>query len=571
MGGPAAGFRPLHQHDDVDAKPSSRGLLLGPARAADNTAHSPRDSFDSTIDIFADSHGIPLRPTVGGGGDGDDDGDIEAANGRGTMGLWTSISVIVGAIIGSGIFVSPGPIYSYTNSVLASILIWVLAGIISMSGALCYAELGTLITGNGGEYTYLLEAFGRFPALAFLWTSVTLLKSGSAAILASVCAKYLHRLLTMTSAPPTVERGVDGDSASTAPGILELVVAVLVLTATVAINATSMRSVNRMHSVFMVIKLAAIAVVCAAGITVYARGTGLGPLVVHDKVAANASATGISSHSWVLAMQAALWGFDGWNNLNYVTEKVSQPEKNVPRALILGVALVTVCYVLTNVAYLIVLPASMLRQDQGMVMEFGWLAFGRVGQVLLPVFIVISTFGALHSSIFSGAYLIQSAAQQSHFPAAFATPPNQPPLRALALQWALAAVMLASAQLMQLIHWYAFAAYLFYGATAVALLVLRYVSTTWRYAERPFQVWPTTPVVFLLACTGMLAVSVANEWMHALYLMLWTAFGFLLWAVGQAVNRARAGNVAPAGYARPGAPAMGEARAEADEVGLLRE
>ncbi|KAI9190240.1 LisH domain-containing protein armc9 [Blastocladiella emersonii ATCC 22665] len=544
---PSLGFKPIAQGspETLTRSPrlstsSSISVPMSPGGAAGARARSPvRQSFDSgsSFDLFEHTAAIHLQPT-----ERDDDPYTDS---RRDLGFWGSLSIIVGMMIGSGIFVSPGPIFDYTGSAWTSLLIWVLAGVLSLTGALCYAELGTLISGNGGEYAYLLEAYGRFPALAFIWTSITLLKSGTAAILAATAAQYTCRLFDL----------VDNDKAPSGTDlIVERSIALVFLVAGIAINAFSPRVATRAQTTFLGIKLAAIALISLSGLFILVRGGGLGPLVSggsNQSAAASESAAPAAAdqsagttpasahHSMLLALQAALWGFDGWNNLNYVTERVKEPERVVLRAIVSAVTLVTVSYVATNVAYLVVLPEQDLAANHGLVAEYGSLAFGAIGKIVLPLCIVASSFGALCSTLYTGSHLVTAAAQQSHLPSFFATlnAARGTPMRALALQLGLAIPMVASARLIELIHWYSFASYLFYGATALAVLLLRYVSVKWKYAERPFQVYAIVPVCFVAVCTWMVAVAVANEPYHAVLLLVWMCLGFSLWALSRFISR----------------------------------
>ncbi|KAI9221400.1 amino acid/polyamine transporter I [Blastocladiella britannica] len=442
-------------------------------------------------------------------------------------------------MIGSGIFVAPGHIYNYTGDPIASLLVWLAAGLLSLTGALCYAELGTLITGNGGEYTYLLEAYGRLPALGFIWTAVTLLKSSSAAVLSATSAQYLYQLLV----PSTTSSTTPSDS----DVLYERLLAVLLLVLAVAINAFSSRAATRAQNVLMAAKMTAIALICAAGIWILVQGTGQGPLVVPPPPLPPSPPDDTHSHhlhrhhSYLLALQAALWGFDGWNGLNYVTEKVREPERVMPRAIVASVTLVTVAYLVTNLAYLAVVPAAILAASRGMVTQFGDLAFGTGGRIVLPLCISLSSFGALAASLYTGSHLITAAAAQSHFPAFFAVihSTRRTPTRALLLQLVLALPLVASSELIELIHLCSFVAYLFYGLAALAVLVLRYASNKWRYAERPFAVPVVLPVVFVGVCTWMVGVAVVAEPVRVAAVAAWIALGFALWAVAQGVARWR--------------------------------
>ncbi|KAL7748838.1 hypothetical protein RI367_005751 [Sorochytrium milnesiophthora] len=494
---------------------ASSARATSPAR---QRPHGGRHSLAS-VDIFNDDFAIPLRPTVA-------TDDVPPGELPKSIELTQGVSIIVGLMIGSGIFASPGPIYEYTGSSAMSLLIWLLSGLLSTAGALCYVELGTLIPGSGGEYAYLLEAFGPLVASTFTWMSMTLLKTGTSAILATVTAQYIVEVFRAMN---SVHSAFDW--------LFTKVIAVVIVACLAVVNALSTRFSIAMQNALTWLKLVAIALISISGVVVMVRGTGEGPLLAHSTAKDDAAEpTPAPIHmtftTFVLAMQAGLWGFDGWNNLNYVAGEVKDTRTVLKKSIWIAMPIVTLCYLLTNIAYLAVVPASLMNADQAIAMEFGRRLFGRAGETIIPACVIISTLGALNSSLFTASRIIHSAASQSHLPRFLSKlhPTRHTPVRALALQFGLSVVLIVPSSLLALIHLYSFVAFFFYALTGVALVRLRF---TWRYHDRPYKVWPSTVAVFVGVSVFLVVVPITANPTASLVVVAWGLVGVAVYLVRQ--------------------------------------
>ncbi|XP_024084676.1 Y+L amino acid transporter 1 isoform X2 [Cimex lectularius] len=249
--------------------------------------------------------------------------------------LANGVAIIVGTIIGSGIFVSPAGVYLEAKSVGLSLLVWAVSGIFSTLGALSYAELGTCITRSGGDYAYILVAFGDLAAFLRLWTALWVIRPTTQAIVALTCAQYAVKPFFPDCEPPQI-------------AITTL--AAVVLSFLMAVNCMSVRGAMAVQNVFTAAKLLALLLIIIAGLYHIATG--------HLTYLANPWEGNYSVTSISKALYYGLFAFGGWNYLNFVTEELQDPYKNLPRAIWIALPLVTLMYVAANLAYFAVLPPA---------------------------------------------------------------------------------------------------------------------------------------------------------------------------------------------------------------------
>lgn len=282
------------------------------------------------------------------------------------VGLVSGVALIVGTMIGSGIFVSPTGLLIRTGSVGMSFLVWTACGVLSLCGALAYAELGTMNTSSGAEYAYFMDAFGAPPAFLFSWTSTLVLKPSQMAIICLSFAQYAVEAFAAECEPPEH---------------LVKIVGLLAITVILLINCYSVNLATGVQNTFTAAKLIAILVVIAGGSWSLAKGNtqhlqgAFKMLDESDTLTIGRLAT---------AFYTGLWAYDGWNNLNYVTEEIKDPSKNLPRSIMIGIPLVTVCYALINLSYLAVMsPMEMIESEAVAVVS------------LQPIFIINSLLNLL--------------------------------------------------------------------------------------------------------------------------------------------------------------------------------
>ncbi|XP_071569044.1 b(0,+)-type amino acid transporter 1 isoform X4 [Temnothorax nylanderi] len=334
----------------------------------------------------------------GGGGSGGLEGTDAEANDpvhlKRRVGLVSGVALIVGTMIGSGIFVSPSGLLLRTGSVGLSFLVWTSCGLLSLCGALAYAELGTMNTSSGAEYAYFMDAFGAPPAFLFSWVSTLVLKPSQMAIICLSFAQYTVEAFTVDCEPPDQ---------------VVKIVALLAIVLILLINCYSVNLATGVQNAFTAAKLMAILVVIAGGSYKLIQGNTQHLQTAFDTI----DGSTINIGRLATAFYTGLWAYDGWNNLNYVTEEIKNPSKNLPRSIMIGIPLVTICYALINVSYLAVMSPSEMIESEAVAVTFGNRILG-VMAWLMPLSVAISTFGSANGTLFAAGRLCFAASRQGH-------------------------------------------------------------------------------------------------------------------------------------------------------------
>lgn len=317
------------------------------------------------------------------------------------VGLFSATAVVIGSIIGSGIFVSPSLVFRNAGSVGVSLLMWFGAGIIAINFALCMSELGALLPTSGGEYAYMCAAGdtlgrpGDYVVFMVAWNRVLLGDPLGAALQALTFACYALRLVYDVCEAPY--------------GVTVLVAAAFSILATL-LNGISLKMSTKLQNVLFVTKVLMLLSFIGTGIAVAATGKNhlRGPLMNND----------FTSKGLTQAFLAALMTMDGGYSLCYIGEEIKNPSKNIPRALIIGVVTVMALFILTNVAYFVVLEPAAIAASDTTALTFAVESWGTAGAVIIPLLAAISTFGTLSAGYFSHSRLGFAAARKGHLPRA---------------------------------------------------------------------------------------------------------------------------------------------------------
>ncbi|OQR67340.1 b0-type amino acid transporter 1-like [Tropilaelaps mercedesae] len=415
-------------------------------------------------------------------------------------------------VLGSGIFVSPKGVLERAGSVGLTLVVWAGCGVLSLFGSLSFAELGTIINKSGGDYIYIHECFrgyrgGSIPAFIHAWTFVLLLKPASLGIMALSFAKYLVAPFFITCA----------DIPSEPVKLISLVCIALVT----YINCASVNLASRIQTVFTVAKLAAIFAIIVGGFYWIAMGR-------TENLATGFEGSSNSFSDIATAFYSGLWAYDGWNNLNYVTEELINPYVNLPRAIWIAIPLVTLCYVLVNVAYLTVLSSVEFLASEAVAVRFGNQVFGPIAS-LITLCVAASTFGSSNGSTFTASRISFSAAREGHQPIvlSFAHRERLTPIPALLTNGILATLLVLISDIGNLIDLFGFAAWLFYGLAASTLIVLRFTRPS---ESRPYKVNIFIPIITcIVACYLVVAPIAQNPQMEYLYACAFMASGLLFY------------------------------------------
>jgi len=408
---------------------------------------------------------------------------VRADEGGGTyvrlLGTFDATMIVAGSMIGSGIFIVSADIAREVGSAGWLLAVWVVSGLMTVVAARCYAELATMYPHAGGQYVFLREAFGPLAGFLYGWTLLLVIQTGTIAAVAVAFAKFLAVLVPVLGSSSVVANvGVLAISA-------QQLVAVGVIALLSAANLRGIATGKRIQNVFTVAKVAALLGLIVLGLTVGLR---------RDAVAANlvapfatARAHGVLIGSFGAAMVGALFSSDAWNNITFTAAEVRDPRRTLPRALLIGTGLVVLLYLLSNLAYLAVLPvagapdgATALARgiahatDDRVATAVVGEVLGASGAVVMAVLIMISTFGCVNGLVLAGPRLYQAmAADGLLFAGVARLSARGVPARALALQGAWACLLALSGRYGQLLDYVIATALLFYALTVAGLLRLR--------------------------------------------------------------------------------------------------
>jgi APA family basic amino acid/polyamine antiporter len=474
------------------------------------------------------------------------------------LNLRDTIALVIGTIIGTGVFLKAAVMAQQVGAPVWVLLAWIVAGLLSLAGALTYAELGAMMPHAGGEYVYLRQAYGELPAFLFGWMRLLVASSGSIAAFGAAFASFLAGLL---SAQPSLATAYNqvwaqadleflGQTVHWRFGPPQLVAVGLILGLS-AINCLRVVVGGRVQTALTLAKLLGIGLI-VVGVFVFARDA------TWQNLFAPTGTPGWPGFSaFGAAMIAALWAYDGWNNMPMVAGEVKNPERNIPRALILGMLVVLAVYGLINLAYHYALPIETLAAARSTAhpdaLPAAALAaqmfLGRYGPALVSVVFLISALGTLNGSILTNARVPFAMARAGFFFPILGRlhPRTAVPVASVILQALWASVLAVSGSFDQLTDYVVFASWIFYAATTAAVFVLRRKLPD---APRPYRTlgYPMVPALFVLVALWLLANTLQTHRVES-------AFGLGLIALGLPVYAwQRRRQRAPNTRARTGKP-----------------
>ncbi len=406
------------------------------------------------------------------------------------LGIWSAASIVVGTVIGSGIFLVPQDMISYVGSPAILFGVWIFGGVLSLFGALTYAELAAAMPEAGGEYVYLREAYGPFWGYLYGWTQMWVAKAGSVATLATAFFLYLANFrpeldgVFYTLPLPVGPRG----------GPLEIrygqLLAMSVILILAMVNYLGVKFGGGVQVVVTAAKVGLIAAIIVIGL-----GSGRGTAANYaSSVPVPGGAAGFFA-----ALVGALWAYDGWNNVSMVSSEIRRPQRSLPLALIAGTAVVIAIYLLANLAYFYVLPAGEVARSSRVAADMMRRIFGSAGAGAVSIAAMVSIFAALNGSILSGARVPYAMARDGLFFRAVARvhPNYRTPGVSILLLCAWSALLVLSGRYRDLYTYVIFASWILYGMTAAAVLVLRRKRPE---MIRPYRTagYPWVPVLFVL-------------------------------------------------------------------------
>jgi basic amino acid/polyamine antiporter, APA family len=464
-----------------------------------------------------------------------------------SLGLFATFIITVSAVIGSGIYKKVAPMSADLGSPDLVLLCWVLAGVITIFGALSNAEVASMLADAGGEYVYFKKIYNRFFAFLFGWTCFSVIRSSSLASIAYVFSQSFNSLLPLPELPDVLAN-------ISIFGIFTPFDNFGVKTMTIALicgfsylNIFGLKVGEGLSRAVLIAVTISIVLIIILGLTI---GGGS-----FDNLQAKSS--GYIDRAWFdpafiqsffSAMLAAFWAYEGWASTGYLGGEIKNANRNLPLALVMGVAFVMILYVAINFTYLFVLPIDQIiaaHRSQNTIAAVAVVThfLGAAGGLFISILILFTTFGCTNSTVLPPPRLYYAMAKDGLFFkwASYIHPNYNTPSKAFIAQALWASVLVLSGSFDQLTDMLVFASFIFYGAVTLALFILRVKEPK---TPRPYKAWgyPVVPALFLIFCTALVAITLFTKPREALLGLglMATGIPFYFWW-----NRKREGQIDP--------------------------
>ena len=435
------------------------------------------------------------------------------------LGLWTTVALVVGGVIGSGIFLKPAQMALQLGSPMLLLGVWIFAGVMTLFGALTNAEIAAMIPQTGGQYIFFQKMYGNLVAFFYGWAMFAVIFTGGVASIAYGFSEYLQHFVVLYRFPPEIERTLVvplpfiGNIFPLANiGVKILTIAIIGLLT--AVNYRSVDAGGAVQNIFTALKILAI-----LALIVFALSAKEGSCsnLVHN-APHHALSPGDNHSPWGLiaacvgALSGAFWAYDGWNNITYIAGEVKEPQRTIPRALWMGLLITTGVYVLINLAYLFVLPIERIAASPLVASETAQAVMGNIGGGFIALAVMISTFGTTNGNILAGARLYYAMARDGMFfrRVGYLHHTFRTPAFSLVAQALWTSVLVISGSFDMLTDMLIFVSWIFYALGAFGVFVLR---KKMPQTARPYRVWgyPVIPAVFCIFAFGFVAVTLYND------------------------------------------------------------
>jgi APA family basic amino acid/polyamine antiporter len=404
---------------------------------------------------------------------------------RRTLGTTDLTLLVIGNVIGSGIFIVPSSVLRQSGSVTAASLVWLVGGLLSLLGALSYGELGSMERRSGGLYGYIRDGFGRFPAFLYGWTLFFVIGAGTIATLAVATANYMEQFTTLGS-------------------LAKKAIAVALIGVMAAINVRGTRQSASVQNVATGIKVGAILLM---SVLLFALGDGGGSVAPAAAPPAGLTISGVG-----LAMISVLWAYEGWQYVTFTDAEAVDPQRSLPRAIALGTAALVAIYLTANFAYLAALGPAGVAASERVAGEATAAVLGPTAGRLIALAIMISMYSAAHATVITAPRVYYAMARDGVFFGKLAEvhPRFGTPAVAILASCGWAMVLAATGTFEQLLTYVVFVGWIFYALGAAAVIALRISRPD---AVRPFRVpgYPVTPVLFVVAAAAIVGNTIWSQ------------------------------------------------------------
>ena len=451
-----------------------------------------------------------------------------------SLGLTSTVSLVVGGIIGSAIFMKPALMASQLGSPWLLLSVWAIAGLITFLGALTNAEAAAMMPETGGQYIFFQKMFGDFIAFLYGWAAFAVFNTAGNASIAYVFSIYAEYFIHLPRLPKEIEQlfylyvpGIGKIFPLENIGVKSLTI--LLIWFLTFINYRSTSSGNRVQIFFSFLKIAAMFFL-VIGIFVFGKGSA-SHFVHHSPYSGMTLLLAI-----VTATSGAFWGYEGWNNITFMAGEIKNPQRNIPLGLLMGLFVVILIYCLLNLAYIYALPIDVIASSSFVGSDAASSAFGFGAGALIALLVMISTFGATNGNVLATARVTFAMAQEKKFFSVVGEvhPKFKTPGNALLLHGVWTSLLILSGSFDMLTDMLIFVTWFFYGLSAVGVMVLRKKMPN---VERPYKTWgyPFVPIAFISISSMFLIITLYNDisnYVNGTTPLINSLFGLALTAMG---------------------------------------
>jgi APA family basic amino acid/polyamine antiporter len=429
-----------------------------------------------------------------------------------TLNLKATIAIVIGGVIGSGIFMKPALMASQLGSPILLLSVWIVAGLITLFGALSNAEVASMFPETGGQYVFFQKMYGDKFAFFYGWASVSVFNTAGNASIAYIFSQYMNYFIDLPRFSSVIEKsyffhinfiGTIYPLENFGVKILTAFLIVLLTT----LNYWSIKYGSILQQYLTGLKSVAI-VLLIVGIFFSGNGS----------VANVVTSSAVMPEGWSLvwaymaALSGAFWAYDGWNNITFVAGEIEHPQKNIPKSLFYGLAFCILTYVLINLAYIYVLPIGHLKSSSLAASDAATVAWGSIGGSIIALMIVLSTLGSANANVLSTARVTYVMGQENKL---FAWAgkihlKNETPGNALILNAIWTLILIFSGSFDMLTDMLIFVSWFFYGMSALGIFILRFKM---KNVPRPYKVWgyPYIPFLFVLFVVFYLSSTLYSD------------------------------------------------------------
>jgi len=438
-----------------------------------------------------------------------------------TLGLFATFIITVSAVIGSGVYKKVAPMSAELGSPTLVLIGWVVAGLITLFGALSNAEVASMMADAGGEYVYFKRIYNRFFAFLFGWTCFTVIRSSALASIAYVFAQSFNTIIPLPQLPESIA-SIEWLGIFTPFDNFGVKVLTIALIGSLTIfNIFGLKTGEGLSRIVLMAVVVSMLLVIILGLTI-----GNGGMANLSQTATGHNPGSLFSLEFIehffAAMLAAFWAYEGWSSTGYLGSEIKNANRNLPLALVSGVIFIIIIYVLMNFTYLYILPVDQIieaHQSQNTIAAIAVVKsfLGGGGALFMSILILFTTFGATNSTVLPPPRLYYAMAKDGLFfkLASYVHPKYRTPSKALVLQAVWASLLVLSGSFDQLTDMLVFASFIFYGATTLGVFVLRIRMPD---AERPYKAWgyPVLPAIFIIFCIILILVTISTKPREAL-------------------------------------------------------